>query len=279
VHRNLKGQTCRVNLCLIRLLLHLCLFCKCRELSPPVSTVFWTSSEPFSVPGRPQILFVTAPLFQHRDYKCALWLCILNPVKKLSHYRPYRLSYADQHDSPKIYEPTYYTGYLDTYWTMTLIPTDSPSQLDMLEFEAPNHLAADFHFHPSSLNTSWIFEHTPNVSMRHSSPNTYTTLALTPAPRPTNQRQSQRSHSQRPPRSGHHQPGTLLPQFSNIRFETTDLGIINASKRSLLFRHGSYLSPSSLPIPLSWTTTFCDCIALVHRQHRQFWVDPLLNHW
>jgi hypothetical protein len=45
------------------------------------------------VPGRPQILFVTAPLFQHQDYKCAPEPCILNPVKtssaQLGYHRPF----------------------------------------------------------------------------------------------------------------------------------------------------------------------------------------------
>jgi hypothetical protein len=57
----------------------------------------------------------------HQTHSLGPW------TQQAAHYRPYRLSYADQHDSPEIYEPTYYTWYLNTYWMMTLIPTDSPN--------------------------------------------------------------------------------------------------------------------------------------------------------
>ena len=79
-----------------------------------------------------------------------------------AHFRPYRISYIERHISPDIYEPTYYTWYLDTYWELILTPTDSPNWILLSLKHAttwrPTSTSTPIHLIPAGhLNTRQTF--------------------------------------------------------------------------------------------------------------------------
>ena len=98
-----------------------------------------------------------------------------------AHYRPYRRSYVECHREPHLYEPTYYTWFIDSYWEMILIPTDSPHWI-LLSLRhpttwRPTSTSAPTHLIPTGfLNTRRTFrcatlpaQHQP-LPMAHLSP-------------------------------------------------------------------------------------------------------------